>query len=81
MPRSTPTSSVAARRLPYPELSVPLPAVPSTRVDGRQPNSSLFTEGARAGGSYLFDGGFAGIAISRFASDYHMPQSSMGRRA
>ena len=25
------------------------------------------------GGSYLFDGGFAGMAITRFASDYHVP--------
>ena len=25
------------------------------------------------GGSYLFDGGYAGVAITRFASDYHIP--------
>jgi len=25
------------------------------------------------GGSWLFDGGYAGVAVSRFASDYHVP--------
>ncbi|MCC6779401.1 MAG: TonB-dependent receptor [Hyphomicrobiales bacterium] len=58
-------------RIPsYPYLFAPDPA---PAVNGRQPNSSLRTEGAAVGGSYLFDGGYAGIAISRFASDYHVP--------
>lgn len=58
-------------RIPsYPYLIAPDPA---PAVNGRQPNSSLRTEGAAVGGSYLFDGGYAGIAISRFASDYHVP--------
>src|SRR5262249_53606543 len=54
----------------YPYL---LPPVPPPPVNGRQPNSSLHSEGGAIGGSYLFDGGYAGVAISRFASDYHVP--------
>ncbi len=58
-------------RIPsYPYL---FPPAPAPVVDGRQPNSSFHTEGASVGGSYLFDGGFAGMAITRFASDYHVP--------
>src|SRR5262245_35725331 len=58
-------------RIPsYPYL---FPPDPAPVVNGRQPNSSLHSEGAAVGGSYLFDGGYAGIAISRFASDYHVP--------
>jgi len=58
-------------RIPsYPYLFPPSPPPP---VDGRQPNSSLRTGGGAVGGSYLFDGGYAGVAISRFASDYHVP--------
>ena len=58
-------------RIPsYPYL---FPPDPAPVVDGRQPNSSFHTEGASVGGSYLFDGGFAGMAITRFASDYHVP--------
>ncbi len=58
-------------RIPsYPYL---FPPDPPPAVNGRQPNSSLHTEGAAVGGSYLFDGGYAGVAIARFASDYHVP--------
>ncbi len=58
-------------RIPsYPYL---FPPDPAPAVNGRQPNSSLRTEGAAVGGSYLLDGGYAGVAISRFASDYHVP--------
>jgi len=58
-------------RIPsYPYL---FPPDPAPAVDGRQPNSSFHTEGASVGGSYLFDGGYAGMAITRFASDYHVP--------
>jgi iron complex outermembrane receptor protein len=58
-------------RIPsYPYL---FPPDPAPAVNGRQPNSSLHSEGGAVGGSYLFDGGFAGVAISRFASDYHVP--------
>ncbi len=58
-------------RIPsYPYL---FPPDPAPVVNGRQPNSSLHSEGGAVGGSYLFDGGYAGVAISRFASDYHVP--------
>ena len=58
-------------RIPsYPYLFPPFPPPP---VDGRQPNSSMFSEGGAAGGSYLFNGGYAGVSVSRFASDYHVP--------
>src|SRR5262249_35121997 len=49
------------------------PPNPPPPVNGRQPNSSLHSEGGAVGGSYLFDGGYAGVAISRFATDYHVP--------
>jgi iron complex outermembrane receptor protein len=49
------------------------PPNPPPPVNGRQPNSSLHSEGGAIGGSYLFDGGYAGAAISRFTSDYHVP--------
>ena len=58
-------------RIPsYPYL---FPPFPPPVVNGRQPNSSLFSEGGAAGSSYLFNGGYAGVSISRFASDYHIP--------
>ncbi|MBR0957246.1 TonB-dependent receptor domain-containing protein [Bradyrhizobium japonicum] len=58
-------------RIPsYPYLAPPSPAPAFT---GRQPNSSMQSAGAAIGGSYLFDGGYAGLSISRFTSDYHVP--------
>jgi iron complex outermembrane receptor protein len=58
-------------RIPsYPYLFPPDPAPP---VNGRQPNSSLHSEGGAVGGSFLFFGGYAGAAISRYTSDYHIP--------
>jgi iron complex outermembrane receptor protein len=42
-------------------------------VNGRQPNSGQRANGQAVGGSYLFPGGFAGIAVSRSASLYHIP--------
>jgi iron complex outermembrane receptor protein len=54
----------------YPYL---VPPNPAPVVNGEQPNSALHSEGAAVGGSYLFgSGGYAGVAISRFASDYHV---------
>ena len=65
-------------RIPsYPYL---FPPVPAPAVDGRQPNSSFRTESASAGGSWLFDGGYAGVAVTRFATDYHIPGHSTGPR-
>ena len=42
-------------------------------VNGRQPNSAAQADGASVGGSYLFDGGFIGAAITQNNSLYHIP--------
>jgi iron complex outermembrane recepter protein len=54
----------------YPYLFPPDPAPP---FNGKQPNSGLHSEGQAVGGSYLFDGGYIGAAISRFTSLYRIP--------
>ncbi|HEY1338761.1 MAG TPA: TonB-dependent receptor plug domain-containing protein, partial [Bryobacteraceae bacterium] len=54
----------------YPYLFPPDPALP---FNGKQPNSGLHSEGQAVGGSYLFDGGYIGAAISRFTSLYRSP--------
>jgi iron complex outermembrane recepter protein len=54
----------------YPYLFPPGPAPP---FNGKQPNSSFHSEGQAVGGSYLFDGGYVGAAISRFGTLYHVP--------
>jgi len=54
----------------YPYL---FPPDPPPVVNGRQPNSALTAESASAGGSWLFDGGYAGAAVSRFITDYQIP--------
>ena len=64
----------ARRRLPHPQLSLsvsrPTRRRPSTAAS-RTP--SLRTGGSSVGGSYLFDGGFVGVAVSHFASLYRLP--------
>jgi iron complex outermembrane recepter protein len=63
--------NVGDYRIPsYPYL---FPPDPPPIVNGKQPNSSAHAEGGAVGGSYLFDGGYAGPAIARYASDYHVP--------
>ena len=63
--------NVGNYRIPsYPYL---FPPDPPPIVNGKQPNSSAHAEGGAVGGSYLFDGGYAGLAIARYASDYHVP--------
>ncbi|MDE2378394.1 TonB-dependent receptor, partial [Bradyrhizobium sp.] len=42
-------------------------------VNGRQPNSATQSDGASLGGSYLFQGGFIGAAITQNDSLYHIP--------
>ena len=42
-------------------------------VNGRQPNSSSRADGASIGGSYIFDGGFIGAAITQNDSLYRIP--------
>ncbi|NOJ45688.1 TonB-dependent receptor [Bradyrhizobium sp. WSM 1744] len=54
----------------YPYL---VPPVPAPSFNGKQPNSASTSAGAAVGGSYLFDGGYAGVAVSRFTSDYYVP--------
>jgi iron complex outermembrane receptor protein len=41
--------------------------------NGKQPNSSARSDGQALGGSYLFAGGFVGVAVSQFNSVYHIP--------
>ena len=58
-------------RIPgYPYL---FPPDPAPLVGGRQPNSSMHADGQSVGGSYIFNGGFVGVAVSRFASFYRVP--------
>ena len=58
-------------RIPsYPYL---FPPDPAPVVNGRQPNTSLRTNGHAVGGSYLFDGGFVGVAVEQFNSFYRLP--------
>jgi iron complex outermembrane recepter protein len=54
----------------YPYL---FPSDPAPPFNGKQPNSSFHSEGQAVGGSYLFDGGYVGAAISRFSTLYHIP--------
>jgi iron complex outermembrane receptor protein len=54
----------------YPYL---FPSDPAPAFNGKQPNSSFHSEGQSVGGSYLFDGGYVGAAISRFSTLYHVP--------
>jgi iron complex outermembrane receptor protein len=42
-------------------------------VNGRQPNSAAQADGASIGGSYIFDGGFIGAAITQTDALYHIP--------
>ena len=41
--------------------------------NGRQPNSSHRSDGQSVGGSYIFEDGFVGVAVSRIASFYRVP--------
>lgn len=54
----------------YPYL---FPPDPAPAVYGRQPNSAMRSGGASLGGSYFFDGGFVGAAITQFNSLYRIP--------
>jgi iron complex outermembrane recepter protein len=66
-------------RIPkYPYLVPPDPieaprATQPGQFNGRQPNSSVRTNGWSLGGSYLFDSGFAGIAVMQNNSLYRIP--------
>jgi iron complex outermembrane receptor protein len=66
-------------RIPrYPYLFPPDPAAAPNatqpaQFNGRQPNSALHFEGGAVGGSYLFDGGFVGLAVIQSNGVYHIP--------
>src|SRR5215470_1222583 len=47
--------------------------VPDQPFNGRQPNSSLHTEGGAVGGSMVFDQGFFGVAVTQNNALYHIP--------
>jgi iron complex outermembrane receptor protein len=58
-------------RIPsYPYL---FPEDPAPPVFGRQPNSAMRSDGQSVGGSYVFDQGFFGVAVSQFNSFYRIP--------
>jgi len=54
----------------YPYL---FPPDPAPLVGGRQPNSSNRSGGASLGGSYFFDAGYFGVAVTQFDSLYRIP--------
>ncbi len=58
-------------RIPsYPYLP---PREQNLPFNGRQPNSSMRADGQSVGGSYVFDSGFVGVAVTRNASLYRVP--------
>jgi iron complex outermembrane receptor protein len=50
-----------------------LPPAETQPFRGRQPNSAMRSNGESVGGSYIFDNGFVGAAVSQFNSLYHIP--------
>src|SRR5439155_16721907 len=46
---------------------------PTRPFNGTQPNSSLKSDGQSLGGSYVFNGGFFGLAVSQNNTLYHIP--------
>jgi len=46
---------------------------PTKPFNGRQPNSAMQADGASIGGSYIFQGGFIGAAITQNDTLYHVP--------
>jgi iron complex outermembrane recepter protein len=46
---------------------------PTRPFNGKQPNSSLRSDGASVGGSYIFERGFFGVSVSQTNSLYHIP--------
>jgi len=66
-------------RIPrYPYLVPPDPATTPRATqpgnfNGRQPNSALHMDGQSVGASYLFFGGYAGVAVTQNNALYHIP--------
>jgi iron complex outermembrane receptor protein len=64
----------------YPYLTAPNPAATPNATqpgafDGRQPNSSSRSDGQAVGGSYIFNEGFFGAAITQNNALYYIPGS------
>jgi len=53
--------------------SYPYLFVPDKPFNGRQPNSAMQADGASIGGSYIFQGGFIGAAITQNDTLYRIP--------
>lgn len=53
--------------------SYPFLTDPNLPFNGRQPNSASQAYGGSVGGSYVFDGGFIGAAITQHNALYHIP--------
>ena len=53
--------------------SYPFLTDPTLPFNGRQPNSASRAYGGSVGGSYIFDGGFIGAAITQHNALYHIP--------
>jgi iron complex outermembrane receptor protein len=53
--------------------SYPYLTDPTKPFNGRQPNSAMQADGASIGGSFIFDGGFIGAAITQNDTLYHIP--------
>jgi iron complex outermembrane receptor protein len=68
-----------AYRVPhYPYLAAPDPATAPNATqpgnfNGRQPNSALHNNGESVGGSYIFNDGFFGVAVTQNDALYHIP--------
>jgi iron complex outermembrane receptor protein len=68
-----------AYRVPhYPYLAAPDPATAPNATqpgnfNGRQPNSALNNNGESVGGSYIFNDGFFGVAVTQNDALYHIP--------
>ncbi len=62
----------------YPYLRAPNPAdapraTQPSAFNGKQPNSSTRSNGESVGGSYIFNGGYVGLAVVQNNSTYHIP--------
>jgi iron complex outermembrane receptor protein len=57
----------------YSVPSYPYLTDPTLPFNGRQPNSASQAYGGSVGGSYIFDGGFIGAAITQHNALYHIP--------
>ncbi|MDF0520988.1 TonB-dependent receptor [Bradyrhizobium yuanmingense] len=53
--------------------SYPFLTDPTLPFNGRQPNSASQAYGGSVGGSYIFDGGYVGAAITQHNALYHIP--------